>query len=104
MQTNEKVMSDPTARHSKLPWRLESNGRSTSIRCPSAFHDHIESCPDLGDPGNAALIVRAVNAHQALVYALRRIAGNDGMGAVHPSPSDHLRAIASEALALATKE
>lgn len=76
--------TDPTIGHSKLPWRLESHGRTTSIRCPSSFHDHIESCPDLGDPANAALIVRAVNSHAALVAAASRVAN----GPADPQPGE----------------
>lgn len=80
MAMETHMSNDRTTGHSKLPWRLEQEGKSASIRCPSSFHDRIETCPDLNDPANAALIVLAVNSHAALVAALETARNGSGRG------------------------
>ncbi len=106
--------------HSPLPWRLYGKASKTSnfgnwrariCTDPNHAIATVGYClggdkdePELAE-ANAALIVRAVNAHEALVQALRRCASYvrtamEGEGEDHPC-MDYVRE-AEAALKLAT--
>lgn len=57
--------------HSPLPWEVPDGGIRPAIFAEDG--SHVASMSDTGDEAeaNAALIVRAVNAHDELVAALR---------------------------------
>lgn len=68
--------------HTPTPWRMYLQGDSTSWRItpkpegvPATGLGEIASIPNYGEESqaNAAFIVRAVNAHDSLVEALRNV-------------------------------
>jgi len=62
-----------TPKHTPTPWRLDDpQANRPNIVSDRGLVASTEHGPDDGRP-NAALIVRAVNAHAALVEALERI-------------------------------
>ncbi len=66
------------APHTPTPWvqkgrRVEVHGRGTIVECPLPTSGGVFEATE-----NAAFIVRACNAHEELVAALRWIVANDG--------------------------
>ena len=73
-------------KHTPTPWREFSDADGTDIMTLSG--DHIATIePGSTCEGNAALIVRAVNAHDELVAALRKIV--DSAPGWEPQPEDY---------------
>lgn len=62
--------------HAPTPWKQHQTNGQTYASVRSANNDTVADCGTRSDPraqANAELIVRAVNAHAALVKALRDI-------------------------------
>lgn len=76
------------AKHTELPWTTTFGRRHWQIRGGEmVIADTVHGNPDL-QKANAALIVKAVNNHQALVDALTIIANSHGN-----NPSDELASL-----------
>lgn len=81
----ETTVNDPTTGHAPLPWRVGSEYPATVFTTDARTAGRLVCQCDPHDKfhpssiANAALIVRAVNAHQALVEALTELM--EGMSA-----------------------
>jgi hypothetical protein len=89
-------MTRDAGKHTPLPWAATTRQGSWDWVIYSANFPHLEICQPFHDDteenptgeANAALIVRAVNAHEGLVKALKEIVSAFDCGALQMSSPD----------------
>ncbi|MCK8788244.1 hypothetical protein M0638_28235, partial [Roseomonas sp. NAR14] len=64
-----------STKHTPMPWSIDQDGKTALITSNGELIAEcgISDLPVKQDQANAAFIVRAVNAHDALVAALREL-------------------------------